>query len=114
MDRFPPTLSLTLGAAVVFLIVGLGTGMLAAVEARHAWSTRSPAGASLVLSSMQIYFLGPIALALLVYSSRLLDQPKYMPFTENPVAWFIGLLHPVAGAVHDLHRATTPVWRAPR
>ena len=30
LDRFPTTLSLTIGGSVVFLLVGLGTGMLAA------------------------------------------------------------------------------------
>jgi peptide/nickel transport system permease protein len=92
-DRFPTTLSLTVGGAVVFLTVGLGTGMLAAWK-RGTAVDKSVSSLSLVLSSLQIYFLGPVVMGLLVYSTNILDQPKYVPFTQNPAHWFTGLLIP--------------------
>ncbi|MCN9243006.1 ABC transporter permease [Streptomyces sp. RY43-2] len=92
-DRFPTTASLALGSSVVFLIFGIGTGMLAAVKQGKALD-KIASSASLVASSMQIYFVGPVALYLLVYQTHLLDQPAYTPFTENPAAWFTGLLVP--------------------
>ncbi|MEV7342654.1 ABC transporter permease [Streptomyces sp. NPDC093544] len=94
MDRFPLTLSLTVGAIVVFLIVGLGTGMLAAYR-RGSTVDKVATGASMVLSSFQIYFLGPIALTVLVYSTGWMEDPKYVPFTENPVEWLVGLSIPM-------------------
>ncbi|MEU9285262.1 ABC transporter permease [Streptomyces sp. NPDC048275] len=93
MDRFPLTLSLTIGGLVVFLAVGLGTGMIAA-RFRGTWLDKSFSSISLVLSSMQIYFLGPIVLGIFVYSTGWLDKPKYVPLTDNPAQWFMGLLIP--------------------
>ncbi|GEB52150.1 MULTISPECIES: ABC transporter permease [Streptomyces] len=93
LDRFPTTVSLTLGGAVVFLVVGLGAGMIAAWK-RGTVVDKVFSSASLVLSSMQIYFVGPLVLALVVYQLDLLDQPKYVPLTEDPAGWFLGLLIP--------------------
>ncbi|MFI9030201.1 ABC transporter permease [Streptomyces sp. NPDC053560] len=93
IDRFPTTISLTIGAAAVFLTVGLGTGMLAAWK-QGKLLDKFFSSASLVLSSMQIYFIGPIVLALLVYNLEILGQPKYVNFTDSPGAWFMGLLIP--------------------
>ncbi|WP_371546140.1 ABC transporter permease [Streptomyces sp. NBC_00554] len=93
MDRFPLTLSLTIGGLVVFLIVGLGTGMIAA-RFRGTWLDKAVSTFSLVLSSFQIYFLGPIVLGIFVYSTGWLDKPKYVPLTEDPWGWFMGLLIP--------------------
>lgn len=93
MNRLPTTISLAAGGAVVFLLVGLGSGMLAAWK-RGTVVDKVFSSASLVLSSMQIYFLGPIVLAVLVYHNQILEQPKYVPITQNPVSWFNGLLIP--------------------
>ncbi|MER6269525.1 ABC transporter permease [Streptomyces sp. 900105755] len=93
MDRLPTTISLTLGAAVVFLIIGLGTGMLAAWK-RGTLLDKTVTAGSMVLSSMQIYFLGPLALAALVYQSHIFDKPAYNNFTANQITWFTGLIIP--------------------
>lgn len=94
MDRFPLTMSLTLGALVVFLFVGIGAGMLAAFK-RGSKVDKIATGSSMVLSSFQIYFLGPIALTLLVYQTGWMEYPKYVPFTEDPVGWLVGLSIPM-------------------
>ncbi|MFF8094035.1 ABC transporter permease [Streptomyces sp. NPDC016675] len=93
MDRFPLTLSLTVGGLIIFLVLGLGSGLLAAWK-RGTVADKLVSGASIVLSSFQIYFLGPIVLGILVYQSGIMDNPSYKPFTENPAAWAIGLLIP--------------------
>ncbi|BDH08003.1 MULTISPECIES: ABC transporter permease [Streptomyces] len=93
LDRFPTTASLAIGSSVVFLFFGIGAGMLAAVK-QGRMLDKIASSASLVASSMQIYFVGPVALYLLVYQSHILSQPSYTPFTDNPGAWFTGLLVP--------------------
>lgn len=93
VDRFPLTLSLTVGSLLVFLVVGLGAGMLAA-KYRGTWVDKTFSSGSLVVSSMQIYFLGPLVLLGLVYSTGWLDKPKYVPFSEDLGGWFMGLLIP--------------------
>ncbi|WP_330173782.1 ABC transporter permease [Streptomyces sp. NBC_01498] len=95
MDRFPLTLSLTVGGLVIFLVLGLGSGLLAAWK-RGTALDKVVSGASMVLSSFQIYFLGPIVLGLFVYSTGWMENPKYVPFTEDPVGWAVGLLIPWA------------------
>ncbi|MFI0167847.1 ABC transporter permease [Streptomyces sp. NPDC017095] len=93
LDRFPTTVSLSLGAAVVFLIFGVGTGMLAAVKQGKALD-KIASSASLIASSMQIYVVGVFATYLLVDQLHLLDRASYTPFTDNPAKWFSGLLVP--------------------
>ncbi|MFJ4484408.1 ABC transporter permease [Streptomyces longwoodensis] len=95
IDRLPTTVSLAIGSAVLFLLVGLGSGLLAAWKRGTVVDKTFTAGA-MVLSSMQIYFLGPLVLALLVFQMHLFDQPTYTPFTDNPADWFTGLIIPWA------------------
>ncbi|MBT2390976.1 MULTISPECIES: ABC transporter permease [Streptomyces] len=95
MDRFPLTLSLTVGGLVIFLVLGLGSGMLAAWK-RGTVVDKVVSGASMVLSSFQIYFLGPIVLGIFVYSTGWMENPKYVPFTDDPVGWAVGMLIPWA------------------
>ncbi|WP_326699638.1 ABC transporter permease [Streptomyces sp. NBC_01754] len=93
MDRFPLTLSLTVGGLVIFLVVGLGTGLLAAWK-RGTVVDKIVSGASMLLSSFQIYFLGPIFLGIFVYSTGWMENPKYVPFLDDPWKWAVGLLLP--------------------
>ncbi|MFD0382642.1 ABC transporter permease [Streptomyces stramineus] len=93
VDRFPTTLSITLGGAFVFLVVGIGIGMLAAAF-RGTWVDKFVSSLSLVGNALQIYFVGVIALAVLVSGLHWMDNPAYHPITENPVKWFTGMLIP--------------------
>ncbi|MFD7132665.1 ABC transporter permease [Streptomyces sp. NPDC059894] len=93
LDRFPLTVWLTIGSLVVFLTVGLGAGLLAA-KFRGTWLDKVFSTGSLVISSLQIYFLGPLLLLAFVYSTGWLDKPKYVPISEDPGGWFMGLLIP--------------------
>ncbi|MGW0625580.1 ABC transporter permease [Streptomyces sp. NPDC002758] len=95
IDRLPTTVSLTIGGAILFLAVGLGTGLLAAWRRGTLIDKTATAGA-MVLSSMQIYFLGPLALAILVYQTHWLEKPSYNNFLANPASWFAGLIIPWA------------------
>ncbi|MFH8786080.1 ABC transporter permease [Streptomyces roseoverticillatus] len=93
VDRFPTTLSITLGGAAVFLVVGVGIGMIAAAF-RGTWIDKFFSSLSLVGNSLQIYFVGVIALAVFVSGLHWMDNPAYYPITENPVKWFTGMLIP--------------------
>ncbi|MDT0453298.1 ABC transporter permease [Streptomyces hesseae] len=93
VDRFPTTLSITLGGAAVFLTVGVGIGMLAAAF-RGTWIDKAVSSLSLLGNALQIYFVGVIALAVLVSGLHWMDNPAYYPITDNPVKWFTGMIIP--------------------
>ncbi|SNS12918.1 peptide/nickel transport system permease protein [Streptosporangium subroseum] len=93
LDRLPLTISLTIGAAVIFFIFGVATGIIAALRQGKALD-KIASVSSLIGASVQIYFVGTLALYFLVYQNHILRQPKYVPFTENPLSWAAGLLLP--------------------
>ena len=95
IDRLPLTISLAVGGLVIFLVVGLGAGMIAAWK-KGTRTDKAFSSASLFLSSLQIYFLGPVVLGIFVYSTGWLDKPKYVPLEESVSGWFMGLLIPWA------------------
>ncbi|MEU0516229.1 ABC transporter permease [Streptosporangium sp. NPDC006007] len=93
LDRLPLTVSLTIGAAAVFLTFGVATGIIAALRQGKPLD-KIASVSSLIGASVQIYFVGTLALYFLVYKNHILQQPKYVPFTEDPLAWFSGLALP--------------------
>ncbi|MEU2362905.1 MULTISPECIES: ABC transporter permease [Streptomyces] len=92
MDRLPLTASLAVGGAVAFLVIGLGAGLLAAWK-RGTLLDKAVTGVSMILSSVQIYILGPVVLGIFVYSG-IMAAPQYVNLTSDPVGWFMGLLIP--------------------
>ncbi|MEU0570277.1 ABC transporter permease [Nonomuraea sp. NPDC005983] len=93
MDRLPVTVALTIGAAVIFLVFGVATGVIAALKQGKALD-KVASVSSLVGASVQIYFVGTLTMYFFVYQIHLFSQPKYVPITEDPVGWFNGLLLP--------------------
>ena len=93
-NRFPTTLSLTLGSTVVFVVLGVGTGMLAAVKQGRALD-KIASSVSLIGSSLQIYIVGVVAMYYLSDQWGVLPRPQdSVGFSQDPVAWFKGLLLP--------------------
>ncbi|WKX72408.1 ABC transporter permease [Streptomyces sp. XD-27] len=93
LDRYPTTLSLAFGGTVVFLVVGITIGMVAAAR-RGTFADKFLSSLSLIGNSLQIYFVGTIALWLLVDTWDLVDRPEYVPISENPAKWAGGMLLP--------------------
>jgi peptide/nickel transport system permease protein len=94
LERLPVTLSLALGAAVLWLFFGLTTGVISALR-RGSMLDRAAMGVSLAGVSLPIFFTCMIALT--IFSYRLqwtAPGGTYTPFTENPAAWFYALLLP--------------------
>jgi peptide/nickel transport system permease protein len=63
IDRMGPTLLLTSGAVVLWLLIGIPIGMLSAVKT-GSWQDRLFMGIALVAISCPVYFLGLVALFL--------------------------------------------------
>ncbi|GAA1816313.1 ABC transporter permease subunit [Luedemannella flava] len=90
---FPVTLSIVTGAFVVYLIVGIGLGMLSAIR-RGTVLDRVSVGFSLSFASMQIYFLGLLLTYFLVWQTGLLPRPQYVSPAESVGRWAMGMLLP--------------------
>ncbi|MFY7068286.1 ABC transporter permease [Nocardiopsis changdeensis] len=93
LARLPITVSLALGAAVIWLIGGVAVGVLSAVK-KGSLFDRLAMGTALVGVSLPIYFTGLLALAFIVHEWKVLPVPRYTPLTENPGAWFTAMLLP--------------------
>ena len=97
LDRLPATISLTAGALVVWLAIGIPVGVISAVR-RRKLADRVAMGLALVAISAPVYWLGLVALNL--FSKDIGVWPlfdganTYRPLTDDPSAWFGSLLMP--------------------
>jgi peptide/nickel transport system permease protein len=96
-ERLPETLSLTIGAAVLWLVAGLGVGIISALR-RHSLVDRAAMGTSLVLISAPEFWLGLIFLYLFASDiGRFKIFPgagSYVGITSDPWKWFTSLIMP--------------------
>ncbi|MFI1098989.1 ABC transporter permease [Streptomyces melanogenes] len=92
-DRYPTTLSLGVGGAAIFLSVGVGLGLVSAWQQGRLFD-RVASAASLLGQSVQIYFIGPIAILLLSTKLDLLDRGHDPHWTSDPAGSVSGLLLP--------------------
>lgn len=87
----PVTLSIVIPAAILWLLLGVGLGMVSALR-RGTWLDRAAIGFSLTGASLQLYFVGAVLLLVFVYNLRWLPVPSYTSIFDNPVKWANGLV----------------------
>jgi peptide/nickel transport system permease protein len=98
-DRLPATISLAVGAAVIWLITGIAIGVISAVRSRTLLD-RATMGAALIAISAPVYWLGLVALYLFASDIGKFPVPffkgagSYVPFSQDPSIWFQSLLLP--------------------
>ena len=97
LDRLPATVSLAVGAAVVWLIAGIGVGIISAVRRRSVFD-RSAMGLSLVAISAPVFWLA--LLSLFLFANDVGKIPifpgagSYVPLSQDPWKWFTSLIMP--------------------
>ncbi|MEU0549208.1 ABC transporter permease [Micromonospora sp. NPDC005979] len=87
----PVTLSIVIPAAILWLLLGVGLGMVSALR-RGTWLDRAAIGFSLTGASLQLYFVGAVLLLVFVYNLRWLPVPSYTSLFDNPAKWASGLV----------------------
>jgi peptide/nickel transport system permease protein len=98
LERLPATASLTLGAVVVWLLIGLPVGVLSAVKSRS-FIDRASMGATLLAISAPVYWLGLMGLFFFSKDigrvAHIFDGAgSYQPLSQAPGKWFGSLLLP--------------------
>ncbi|MFF9410097.1 ABC transporter permease [Streptomyces anandii] len=91
-DRFPVTLGLALGAAVLWLIFGVAAGVLSALKRGSLWD-RSAMVVALAGVSLPIYFTGMLSLAIFAFGLKWLNA-QYVPLDQSFTGWFGGMILP--------------------
>jgi peptide/nickel transport system permease protein len=96
-NRLPATISLAVGAAVVWLLMGIPIGIISAIR-RGSVLDRIAMGVALVFVSMPVFWLGLVVLFLFANDiGRFHVFPganTYTGLTVSPVHWFTSLLMP--------------------
>ena len=97
VSRLPATLSLTVGAVFVWLLIGIPVGIISAIKPRSLVD-RVAMGFSLIGISAPVYFLGLVALFLFSSDIGKLHlfggAGSYVPLTQNVGTWFSSLILP--------------------
>jgi peptide/nickel transport system permease protein len=97
-QAFPITLSLALGAAVIWLVIGVLSGVLSAVRRGSVWDRLSTTVA-LVFYSSPTFVLGLLMLWLFYYEFTIhglkwFPGQGYTYFSASPSKWFLSLVLP--------------------
>ncbi|MBV1854884.1 ABC transporter permease [Catellatospora tritici] len=87
----PVTLSIVIPAAVLWLVLGVGLGMISALR-RGTLLDRLSVGFALTGASLQLYFVGAVLLLVFTYTLHWIPVPHYTPLLENPLDWASGLV----------------------
>jgi peptide/nickel transport system permease protein len=96
-DRLPATISLAIGAAVVWLVVGIAVGTISAVRRRSKFDRLAMTGALIGISA-PVYWLGLLSLYLFANDiGKFKIFPgagSYVPLSDDPAKWFTSLILP--------------------
>lgn len=91
-SKYPATLSLAIGGAGLYLLLGVVIGVFSARK-RGTYIDRALVGSTLVISAMPYYLAALLAWLFLVNQYGIFTT-SYTPVTDNPAKWFSGLLLP--------------------
>jgi len=96
LGALSPTAFLAFGAFIVWMVTGVGTGIIAALN-RGRWPDKVLQGIALVGYSMPTFFVGEMLLIFIVVKFGLLPYPNYVSPAEDPVGFFQTMLLPWIG-----------------
>ncbi|WP_229403336.1 ABC transporter permease [Micromonospora okii] len=93
LERIPVTFSIAVGAAVLWLIIGVGTGVVSAVR-RGTTIDRAAMTFSTIGVSAPSYLVGLLGILLFGFTLDMVPVNGYVPLTEDPVGWLWHLVLP--------------------
>ncbi len=93
MDRLPVTVTVAVGASIVWLVFGVVSGVLSALK-ENTWVDKSLMLGALAGIALPNYFVALLLQFVLVVQLGLLPFPSEAVFSEDPVRWFQNYLMP--------------------
>lgn len=93
LSRLPVTISLTLGAALLWAIGGIASGLIAALK-RGTATDSLVMGAAITGISAPTYLLGLLGILFFGFTLNILPIGGYVPLTESPAMWAFHLILP--------------------
>lgn len=92
-DTFPVTAFLAIGAFILWMFIGIGSGAIAALK-RGKWQDRLATGFSAVGVSLPTFYIGLLVLFTFVIWLRIVPFPAYESPFENPKNFFTSMILP--------------------
>jgi peptide/nickel transport system permease protein len=92
-DRLPITLSLTAGSTLVGLGISIPLGVFAAIR-RGSWMDRATIFTTSLGIAAPEFFIGLLLVLVVALEFGLLPATGYIPFSEDPLEWFLRLVLP--------------------
>jgi len=92
-ERLPVTATVAVGAAVLWLLLGIAAGLISAVK-EGSWWDRTVMGLALGGASIPNYVLALALQYVLVVKLQILPFPSAVSFADDPVMWFESYLMP--------------------
>jgi peptide/nickel transport system permease protein len=89
----PATLSLAIGAGVIWLLLGMLLGLVGAARAGGV-ADRALTAVAMLGVSTPVFLLGALLLYLLAYKLSLFPNGGYVPLTADPVQWLYHMILP--------------------
>ena len=93
ISDLPVTLSLAIGAAIIWLVSGVSIGIISALK-RGTLFDRFSMSIALIGVSLPIFFTGLISLELFSYKWPIFPNVTFVPFSTNPLLWARNLVLP--------------------
>ncbi len=93
MERLPVTIGLSLYALVFTLIIGIASGIIAALR-QNTWIDQATMMFAMIGISVPNFFLGLLMIILFAVHLGWLPSGGYVPFSESPLGWLRSLAMP--------------------
>jgi peptide/nickel transport system permease protein len=93
LNKLPVSLSLVVGGMVLWLLLGVGTGVLSAWR-RGRFTERVLTGLTLAGVATPVFVIGLVLMIVVCGQLELLPFPEYVAFSDDPEQWMWGLLLP--------------------
>ena len=93
MERLPVTIALSLYALVFTLIIGIASGIIAALK-QNTWIDQAAMMFAMIGISVPNFFLGLLMIILFAVHLGWLPSGGYVAFSESPAGWFASMTMP--------------------